>query len=698
MKRGTHIKKVIYSSWFISAIPAILVMLFIPPLASKYKLQVEKVPKSFIYDLYYDLNSDSISEIARFGKGNPYYNILVLNNNYHVYDQWNLKDNVDPGMSSTFFGNYDGDRFSEIYIFTYKNDSLFLNVNEFFEPSGTILDRVFITKIAVVNNKVTSDVRPAGFFDNNGDGKGELYFSIQTGFGLEPRRLYYFDIVSRKLYSSQFTGMICQRPVMVDVDGDKKPEIFGVMGASGNYKVSTPYSDKSTWLMIFNENLRFEFPPVEFPGFTNQLEINAYRNGNFRGYILSHNTGSIDSAVLKPRIMLFSPDGKQILDKPYSDFGFDHRTKMIIFNQLPSDRIYLFDKDLIELNNNLEGINKVKSPFQSNFTVSLADIDFDGTKEFLLISENEKKLAIYNVSLEKLAETELTANMYDINLSLYSSKDHEHKLYLTSSDSGYFLKMTRNKYFYFGFLAYPGIYLILVIIIEILNRINTIKIQQKESLKQRLITLQLQGIKGQLEPHFTFNTLNSIASLIYLEDREAAYDYMRKFTQLLRSMLNDAEKIYRNLGEEIEFVTTYLELEKLRFGEKFNYEIEISEGVTKNEQVPKLVLQTFAENAVKHGIMPSESGGLIKISVLRVNGYLKMTIEDNGIGREQSSGHSDSVGKGLKLTSEFYDILNHINKKPIKYEITDLYSSSNIPAGTRVDVWVPLDEFVLIRN
>ncbi|MBK7713420.1 MAG: histidine kinase [Bacteroidales bacterium] len=77
----------------------------------------------------------------------------------------------------------------------------------------------------------------------------------------------------------------------------------------------------------------------------------------------------------------------------------------------------------------------------------------------------------------------------------------------------------------------------------------------KEDLNNRLINLQLQGIKSQLDPHFTFNTLNSIASLIYLEDRHTAYDYMRKFTQLLRCMLNDAEKIYRNLGDELEFVT-----------------------------------------------------------------------------------------------------------------------------------------------
>ena len=85
---------------------------------------------------------------------------------------------------------------------------------------------MFITKIGVVNGTVTSKVRPAGFFDNDGDGKAELYFSIQTGFGLEPRRLYYFDIVRKELKTSHFTGVICQNPVMSDIDGDNKPEIY----------------------------------------------------------------------------------------------------------------------------------------------------------------------------------------------------------------------------------------------------------------------------------------------------------------------------------------------------------------------------------------------------------------------------------------------------------------------------------------
>ena len=157
-------------------------------------------------------------------------------------------------------------------------------------------------------------------------------------------------------------------------------------------------------------------------------------------------------------------------------------------------------------------------------------------------------------------------------------------------------------------------------------------------------------------------------------------------------MLNDAERIYRSVSEEIQFVITYLDLEKLRFGEKLNYRIEIGEGITQKEQVPKLVLQTFAENAIKHGIMPNEMGGTLLIKVEKENEDVKLTIEDNGIGREHSAGQSTSTGKGLKLTQEFYDILNQINKKPIKHYIIDLYNENGASVGTRVEVWVPVEE------
>jgi hypothetical protein len=601
---------------------------------------------------------------------------------------------MDLDMSDFFFGNYDHDRYKEIYVFTYKDDSLFLNINEFFDPAGTKLDRIYITKIRVVNKKVTSMIWPAGFFDTNGDGKDELFFSIQTGFGVEPRRLYSFDIVHRELKTSQLTGVICQFPKMVDSDGDGRPEIFGLMGASGNSKTWFPFSDWSSWLMVFNDSLKLKFPPVEFPGLTNILEINSYTKDGFKGYVVSHNTGSADTNVIKPRIMFYSLDGKKIRERLFSDLGLNSYTRMVVLKNRNTDRIYLLGKVFLELNDQLGVIKKARSPFNTSFDYSyIEDINFDGEDELLVYSISEEKLVIFNADLKKIAETKLRGAERMFRFSHYSSKDHENKLFLNAwGGYGYFLKLKRNDYFYLGYLAYPGIYLLFLLFIILIKRINTLQVVQKESLNRRLVTLQLQGIKSQLDPHFTFNTLNSIASLIYLEDRHLAYDYMNKFTQLLRGLINDANRIYRSLGEELEFVTTYLDLEKLRFGDKFNYEIIIGEGVSQREQVPKLVLHTFAENSIKHGIMSMTEGGLLKIRAEKDKDYMILSVEDNGIGRAKAYGQSTSTGKGLRLTGEFYDILNQINKKPIRHFIIDLHDEKGDSLGTRVEVWVPVED------
>ncbi len=213
--------------------------------------------------------------------------------------------------------------------------------------------------------------------------------------------------------------------------------------------------------------------------------------------------------------------------------------------------------------------------------------------------------------------------------------------------------------------------------------------QNNLTAKRKLQTLQLQSIKGQLDPHFTFNALNSISSLLYLDDRNAAYDYLNKFTRLLRQLLSDADRVYRTMEEEIEFVTAYLSLEKLRFGDKFDFEINIGDTITRNEIVPVMVLQTFAENAIKHWLMPRTEGGKLTITIEKENDYLKLTVEDNGVGRKKAAENNKRKGKGLKMIHEFYEILNQINKKPIRYTISDLYRADDIPVGTKAEVWVP---------
>lgn len=685
MKGGSFTGKIIYSSGFLAAIPALLIMLFLHPISSKYKLSIEPSGKVFLQNLYEDLNNDSISEYVYSSKGVPYYFIGIKDYDEHFYDQWNLKDSLTHSISGISFGNYDHDSQKEIYIFTHKRDSLFLNINEMLDPHGLRLDRIFITKIGYLKNEVTSTLYPIGFFDENGDGKDEFYFGITSGFAKDPRRFYYYDIQNMSLHSTPFTGIIGLYPEMADVKKTGHREIFGLMSACGNFGKSVPYSDSSTWFMVFNEKLNFEFPPVEFPGYVNSLEIKKYSNK----FVLSHLPNGMDKTVQEARLMIYSTEGNLIKYRLYKDIGLSGIIKLYIVRSDNKDRIYLLQDKFVELNENLELIRTVRLPSESPAVAYTFDLKNDGEEEFLLYSESEEKLTVYSNDLKKLAEVAFKNQPYEWKFNKYFSQDHKYRVFLTTGNSGYFLDLKKNKFYLIGFLFYPGIYFLFFLFIILIKKINTLQVIQKQDLNQRLLTLQLQGIKSQLDPHFTFNTLNSIASLIYMENRHLAYDYMNKFTHLLRSLINDAEKIYRTLGEEIEFVTTYLDLEKLRFGEKFNYEIVVEDNVSLQELVPKLVLQTFTENSIKHGFQ-SKDGGRLKITAENKDDYLVLSIVDNGVGRAKTEGLSLSTGKGLKLTGEFYDILNQLNRKPIKHSIIDLHDEKGEPSGTKVEIWVPL--------
>ncbi len=234
--------------------------------------------------------------------------------------------------------------------------------------------------------------------------------------------------------------------------------------------------------------------------------------------------------------------------------------------------------------------------------------------------------------------------------------------------------------------------LIFTIIVRIIVEKEINRREKREAMNLNLKSIQLQGLKAQLDPHFIFNILNTVASLIYLDDKEKAYDYMIKFTQLLRKIFNDSEDIYRSLSDEMELVNTYLELEKLRFCEKLMYEINIGEGVTQKEQIPKFIVQTFVESSVNYGILPLAGQGMLKINIERDNGYLKLTVEDNGIKRSVSGGIGRTTAQRLSLINEIFGILNQMNDKPIKYNISEINSDGGIYAGTRVEVLVPVPE------
>jgi sensor histidine kinase YesM len=167
---------------------------------------------------------------------------------------------------------------------------------------------------------------------------------------------------------------------------------------------------------------------------------------------------------------------------------------------------------------------------------------------------------------------------------------------------------------------------------------------------------------------------------------------LQRFASLIRATLVHADKSYRTLNEELEFVRNYLDLEQFRFENKFEYSIQIQKEIDPDILVPKMIIQTFAENAVKHGLIQKSGKGLLTILLKMESDCMEITVEDNGIGRIESlKFNSNSTGKGMEIINEFITLFNRFNEKKIHFDVFDIYADSGVIAGTRVIIELPVD-------
>jgi len=209
--------------------------------------------------------------------------------------------------------------------------------------------------------------------------------------------------------------------------------------------------------------------------------------------------------------------------------------------------------------------------------------------------------------------------------------------------------------------------------------------------EKRLSEIQITALEKQLNPHFSLNVMNSIGALYESTDIEKARHYFGKYAKLLRSMLFLSGQISIPLEDELEFVRNYLDLEKLRMNNSFDYQILVKDNVPKIG-IPKMLIHNFAENAVKHGIRHLTKKGEIIIHTETSGKAVNISISDNGVGREKAREYSSmSTGKGMEILDEtlkLYFTLNHVK---ITYKISDLYRENGESAGTKAEITIPLN-------
>jgi LytS/YehU family sensor histidine kinase len=241
---------------------------------------------------------------------------------------------------------------------------------------------------------------------------------------------------------------------------------------------------------------------------------------------------------------------------------------------------------------------------------------------------------------------------------------------------------------------------------------NELKVQDLESkqkhteLQHRATELEMQALRAQMNPHFIFNCLSSINRFILKNETEAASDYLTRFSRLIRMVLINSQKPTIPLEDEMEMLGLYLDMERLRFKNSFDFKITYN-NITQADSIflPPLLLQPFCENAIWHGLMHlnniqgEKPRAELNISISMENNTLKCMIYDNGIGRKKAAEiKSKSAEKekslGLKITTDRLALLNKNQHIDTFYEMHDLYDEDGNAAGTKVVIKICCNQTV----
>lgn len=221
------------------------------------------------------------------------------------------------------------------------------------------------------------------------------------------------------------------------------------------------------------------------------------------------------------------------------------------------------------------------------------------------------------------------------------------------------------------------------------------KMEQLEDEKEKK-ELQLSAVRLKAIPHFHSNVLASIEYFVSNLSTDEATHYLKLYSDFTNQTLLDIDRPSRSVNDEVDYVRAYLELEQLRYSERLQYVIKVAHSVDQKVMLPTMLLHTYCQNAVKHGIANKTGIGHVTVTVSReqrdgIDGVL-VSVSDDGVGRSEAA-HlgSTSTKQGLKIISQQIELYNRTNKHHIQQHVTDLTDSEGHPAGTCFETWVPVD-------
>ncbi|MGV6830151.1 MAG: tetratricopeptide repeat protein [bacterium] len=251
----------------------------------------------------------------------------------------------------------------------------------------------------------------------------------------------------------------------------------------------------------------------------------------------------------------------------------------------------------------------------------------------------------------------------------------------------------------FRLFALTGLFVLGLIIFLGVSFINTRKLNNEK----KILTLEQDILRAQMNPHFIFNSLNAIKLYIINNEKENAVYYLNKFSKLVRKILVASKEKNVSLEEELDTMELYMNIENIRFDNTINFHLKVDPLIAvKDIKVPSLFLQPFLENALWHGLSSKVGEKSICICISKINNsHIKFTVEDNGVGRAQANKNKDNIlfkrkSVGISLTMERLDNFSKSYLDNYHFEIIDLKDDEGAPKGTRIVIDLPIHQNKLV--
>lgn len=336
------------------------------------------------------------------------------------------------------------------------------------------------------------------------------------------------------------------------------------------------------------------------------------------------------------------------------------------------------------------------SYFQDFFSFEFAALNYlmPSKNEYAVMMEGFDKDWIYTGTRRYVSYTNLNPGTYTFkvkatnNDGLWSNKIASVQVLITPP----FWKTPWFRIL-IGTLFVAAVYFIYWIRVRQIRKVE----EQKTAFNLELAQVEMKALRAQMNPHFIFNSLNSINKYIWANDQRAASEYLTRFSKLIRLILENSRHQAISLDKDLEALELYMQMERLRFEQQFVFSIELGDDLeTEGIRIPPLLLQPFVENSIWHGLMPKETSGKITVRIEVKGDNLYCMIEDNGVGRQRAMeikakkiGNHNSLG--MKVTMDRIDMLNHQKNRQSNILFTDLKDENGKAAGTRVELYIPLE-------